>query len=128
MAARQPKPLHPSAECASATSHHLTQTLQALRTAVVHSQIGSFYTEVYQLQIQDGRDRQNLDVAIQATNHLTPTSARTTMGDVCDDALKVMENTFADLPLPLGGPGVEMNEKTLKTFGQTSTLTGVCHS
>ncbi len=85
----------------------------------------SRYAELCTLDIQDARDRQNLDGAIQATSHLSPTSARSTMGDVCDDALKALEKTFADWPLPPAGPGVEMNEKSLKTFGQTTTLTGV---
>ncbi len=110
-------------------------TRAQLRNAIVHGALDrpfygkedaiDWFAEVHKFNIQDGRDRQNLDVAIQATNHLTPTSAQTTMGDVSDEAMKVREKTFADLPLPLGGPGVEMNETSFKTFGQTTTLTGV---
>ncbi len=72
-----------------------------------------YYAEVYKLNIEDGRVRQNLDVAIRAT-----------MGDVCEEAMHVREKMFAESPLPRGGPGVHMDEKALKTFGQTTTLTG----
>jgi hypothetical protein len=84
-----------------------------------------FFAEAYKMDISDGKERQNLDLAIQATTHLTPTSARTAMGDLCDDELKVRGKTCADLPLPPGGPGVEMDEGAFKTFGQTTPLTGV---
>ena len=82
------------------------------------------YADLYKLNIEDASDRQKLDLAIEATVHLTPTSARTAMGNVCDDNLKARDKTTADLPLPPGGPGVQMDENAFKTLGQTCTLTG----
>ncbi len=79
------------------------------------------YADLHKLNIEDARDRQNLDLAIQGTSHLTATSARTTMGNVCDDNLRARDKTTADLPLQ---PGGKMDEKSWKTLGHTSTLTG----
>ena len=79
------------------------------------------YADLYKLNIEDASDRQKLDLAIEATVHLTPTSTRTAMGNVCDDNLKARDKTTADLPLQ---PGGKMDEQSWKTLGQTSTLTG----
>jgi hypothetical protein len=80
-----------------------------------------YYAAQHKFNIEDERDRQNLENAIMATNHITPTSARTHMGNFCDDVLKANDKTPADLPLT---PGVPMVEQSWKTLGQGATFTG----
>ena len=82
------------------------------------------YADLYKLNIESARDRQNLDLQIEGTSHITPTSARTTMGNVCDDDLKARDKTTADLPLPPGGPGVHMDANAFKSYCQGATFTG----